>query len=112
MDQYLVNDDLEEQRGDQPEQLQHEGGDEHLDEETPVFVQGSHEPGEPKAPAEFRERGPFRNQNQGAIPERLERRARNDLRPQLAAILDQHLVLANLGEDDEAASVGAAGYRR
>ena len=47
--QHLVNHRLEKQGGDQGEQLQHQGCDQHLTQEAPVAHQGRDEPGEIEA---------------------------------------------------------------
>ena len=44
MDQYLVNDDLEEDRRDQRKDLRKERGEQHLRQETAVFPDGTQEP--------------------------------------------------------------------
>ena len=46
MHQHLIHDDLEEQRGDEREQVEHERHQQHFTEQLAVFDDGGNEPGE------------------------------------------------------------------
>ena len=68
MHEHLVDHHLEEQRRDQREELQEEGGDQHLAEEPTVFVNGTEEPGDIEASREIEQSGSPGHQDQTARP--------------------------------------------
>ncbi len=56
MHQHLVDDDLEEQRRDQPERLQEQRDDQHLGQDPAVFMHRAHEPADVEPPCQIAER--------------------------------------------------------
>src|ERR1700737_4201463 len=68
MHEHLVNHHLEEQRGDQREELQEEGGDEHFGEKSPVFVNCTEEPRDIEASGEIEQSGPPRHEYETPVP--------------------------------------------
>ena len=103
MHEHLVDDDLEEQRRDQGEQLQEEGGDQHFGEEAAVLVDGAEEPGDVEAAREIDEARPPCHQDEIAGPASLKLGLRHHGRERPERVLHQDLVLAYLGEEEEAA---------
>jgi len=55
MHEDFVNDHLEEQRRDEGEELEKEGGNQHLTEQAAVLVNGAQKPGDVEAPREIRQ---------------------------------------------------------
>ena len=70
MHQHLVDDHLEEQRRDQCEQLQKEGGDQHLAQEMAIFVDRSQKPGDVETAGDVRQSRSAGHQDQAAVPQR------------------------------------------
>ena len=113
VDQHLVDDDLEEHRRHQREQLEEERGDQHLAQQMAVFVDCSQKPGDVEPAGDVRQRGPASHQNQPAVPDRGELGPRHQGRPLRLRRLDQNLVLAGLGEQEEPAiALGRDGGQR
>src|SRR6478609_2544923 len=68
MDQNLVDHDLEEKRRHKREQLEEKGGDEHLAEKVPIFVDRAQEPSEIETLAQVAQSRPSSHQDQAAVP--------------------------------------------
>ena len=103
MHQHLVDHHLEEQRRHQRENLQEEGGDQHLAQQAAVLVDRSHEPGDVEASRQIAEPGALAHQDQAAVPRRLELGLRHHHRPGRAGKLHDGLAVAGLAENQEAA---------
>ena len=68
MHQHLVDDHLEEQRRDQREELQEERRDQHLAQETPIFVDRAQEPGDVEAAGDVATGRPGASSGSGRRP--------------------------------------------
>ena len=101
MHQHLVDDDLKEQRGDEREDLEEKRGNHHLAEHVTVFMNGAKEPGDVESAREVRQRRPPRHQDEPAIPNGLELGPRHQRGPRRQRGLNEHLVLAHLGEEEK-----------
>ena len=103
MHEHLVDDDLEEQRRDQRKQLKEERGDQHLAQQTAVFVHGAQEPGDVEAAREIDQAGAPRHQDECGRSTPLQARLGSS-RGGRQRVLDKDLaVVADLAEDEEAA---------
>ena len=103
MHQHLVDHHLEEQRRHQRENLQEEGGQQHLAQKGAIFVDRPHEPGDVEAACEIAEPGALAHQDQLAVPRRLELGLGHHDRPGCTGRLHDGLAVAGLAEDQEAA---------
>ena len=112
MHQHLVDDDLEEQRRDQPEQLQEERRQQDLAEQAPVFVDRAEEPADVEAAADVRQSGAARHQDQSAVPDRQQFVARHQHGTGIVWRLHQHFSLAGLGNHHETAVAQACNRRQ
>ncbi len=81
MHEHLVDHHLEEQRGDQREELQEEGGDQHLGEKPPVFVNCTEKPRDIETSGEIEQSGPPRHEYETPVPDRLELGLGHQCRP-------------------------------
>jgi len=106
MDQHLVHDDLEEERRDQGEELQGERDQQHLAQELAVLDHRRDEPGEVELGQFAGQRGPAGDEDEFAVPEGIQLLALEDLRPDVAGVLDQGLVAIEPREDEVAAVMG------
>jgi hypothetical protein len=103
MHQDLVDHDLEEQRGDEAEQLQHERRQENLGQARAVLVDGRHEPSDIEAARQVGEGAAFGHENDAAAPDRFQLLALHQPRTSLQRLLDQRLVVADLAQQQKAA---------
>jgi hypothetical protein len=103
MHQHLVDDDLEEHRRDQRKELEKERGDQHLAEQSAIFLDRAQEPGDIKPSPEVDQPGAPCHQDEAAIPRRFELGSRHQRRPLGIRRLDEDLVLANLAEQQKPA---------
>ena len=111
MHQNLVDHHLKEQRRDQREYLQEERRDQHLDQQTAVFVHRLQEPGHVEPPRQLAKPGAAGHQDQLAAPFRLERLAAQGLHLAGDGFVDQNRGLGEFAENEETA-VPACGNRR
>lgn len=107
--QHFVHHHLEEERGDEGEELEEEGGDQDFAEQPPVFDDGGDEPGEVEAGEFGGERGARGQQNERAVPAGEEVGFRQDLGPAAGGVLDEDAALGRGGgAEGIVAGVGAA----
>jgi hypothetical protein len=111
MHQHLVDDHLEEERRDQREELQHEGGDQHLHQDALVFENGRDEPGDVELGEPFRKACPLGHQQQAPGPDLFELGLSQRNRPVFFRVMRQGLGFLILtrsyfGENKEAAILG------
>src|SRR5690349_19561956 len=95
MDQDLVDDDLEEKRSDEGEDLEKEGCNQHLAEQSTILIDRAQEPGYVETAADIGESGAARHDNKPAVPNGIELRACHRLRTRSLRSLDEDFVLAN-----------------
>src|SRR6185369_656195 len=102
VDQYLVHDDLEEQRADQGEQLQHERDQQHFTQQLAVLDQRRDEPGEVEAGEFAGQAGAAGDQDQLASPLRGESIDRFDggTRAGGGRVLQEYALAVALSQDD------------
>ena len=103
MHQHLVDHDLEEDRCDQGEELQEEGGDQDLGQNPAIFVDRLNEPGDVEFPGQVAQRRAPSNQDQAPVPTGLEFGATEELRSANGGVLNQRLVIDKPGQHQKAA---------
>ena len=84
-------------------ELEKERGDQHLAEQSAIFLDRAQEPGDIKPSPEVGQPGAPRHQDEAAIPRGFELGSRHQRRPLGIRRLDEDLVLANLAEQQKPA---------
>ncbi|MNZ26464.1 hypothetical protein D3C78_436560 [compost metagenome] len=111
--QNLVHYHLKEQRGEQREDLQHEGHQQHFAEQLAVLDDGRNEPGEVELRQFASQRSLGADQDQLAAPARLKRFEVQHLGTLALRVMDQRLAIVDARNDEEpSVVVGRDGGQR
>ncbi|MBP1063435.1 hypothetical protein JOE51_004902 [Bradyrhizobium japonicum] len=103
MHEYLVDDDLEEQRGDEGKDLKEERRDQHFAEKPAILVDRTEKPADIESPGEIRQGRTPGHQDDVAVPDGLEFGLRHGFGAGRQWTLNEKPVVDNLAQDQEAA---------